>query len=260
MQLLKFRSLSQAKKEGGQSPYDHTLDIIEGSHFKLSDPIDFNDPFDCNIPFDLQDPMMVKFLKATLADMSTLPENQDISAKYLEISSDPSLLKKNLGNWKIRQSIYKYLLKMLRVCSFSESQSISHPLLWAHYANSHDGVCFEVVAEPDWAIFELKYSETPPKFNLTTPDNQSYMDYVATKSPEWEHEKEFRVVRNAQMNRYINFRKESLKNVFFGVKVSLEMRMKLVQKIQSLGYSCGFHVMDLSAKNYALVSRPWELE
>jgi hypothetical protein len=261
MKLLKFRSLSKAKHGESISAYRQVFDIIENHRFKLSDPVQFNDPFDCNIPFNSKSTNMLAFLTATIGDMSVYwSEKDELRAKvYGYLFENPLEIRKAVKEWRVRQDIYKYIFGKLRVCSFSHGDRILNPLLWAHYANSHDGICFEVeIKERD--ILKVDYRRKIPMFDVTTPGNEGYVDYVTSKGNAWKYEKEYRAVVNSQDNEYFGFDKEGLTSVYFGIKVEPMVRLGLIRKIRELGYRPDFYVMDLSPKRYALRKRRWRNE
>lgn len=111
-------------------------------------------------------------------------------------SLDDGLRRSLTRNW-IVQKIREDLRKHTGVCCFFKDAP-KHPLMWAHYADSHTGFCIEY--DVDEANSELEYvnyaSQLPaPSISelLFCPD-ESFLRILTTKSIEWSYEKEVRLV------------------------------------------------------------------
>lgn len=111
------------------------------------------------------------------------------------------------------------------------SQSDSALLMWSHYSNSHKGVCLTFDMEKDEQFFNIPYKvaypATYPKMNPFTDSNGKEVQLIlATKSQEWEYEKEIRVIKEKDvMKQYrgaIKFNPEALTEIKFGYKISVE--------------------------------------
>src|SRR5664280_2554540 len=67
--------------------------------------------------------------------------------------------------------------------------------MWAHYASSHNGFVVEFDANHEFFtpsdFFEVQYSATRPRYF----DREDWKPILITKSPEWEYEAEFRLVK-----------------------------------------------------------------
>ncbi len=136
-----------------------------------------------------------------------------------------------------------------------------NPLLWSHYADSHQGVALEFDAsfkEP--VAFEaakpVKYcSHVPRAYSRNDfiesmlglrplPDaTQVLLPLVLTKSPEWNYEKEWRIVRVADdedrtLFADLAFSPCSLSRIFLGCRISLRNR----KAIERLTTGCFEHV------------------
>lgn len=89
-----------------------------------------------------------------------------------------------------------------RICSFSATRK--HPLLWAHYADSYQGICieFDASAVSDFgSALPVQYVEEPPKrhwFRATGLENISSM---TTKQSAWSYEQEYRLLARERTNR-----------------------------------------------------------
>jgi len=111
-----------------------------------------------------------------------------------------------------------------------------HPILWAHYADRHKGIClgFEL---PDALLEKVNYIDRRfPK--LTVPDEEFMKKLLFTKFRHWEYEQEYRVYveldKNEQVNGlyYKNFSDElSLRCVIVGYQSEITR----IQISQALG-------------------------
>ena len=111
------------------------------------------------------------------------------------------------------------MLQRFRMAALSST--CDNPLLWAHYADSHRGVClgFRVERSIDLkALLEVKYQDTPPVWR--GEDSDLIQKIFCTKWSHWEYEKEWRAV--ATDKEYIELASGVLETVIFGVRTSKE--------------------------------------
>ena len=92
-----------------------------------------------------------------------------------------------------------FLYENTLLCCLTTSST--NPLMWAHYANNHRGVCYEYESEEILKasvgkLCPIQYKDGPPDCS----QNQSYIDYLTTirecaftKNKEWEYEDEWRI-------------------------------------------------------------------
>lgn len=114
----------------------------------------------------------------------------------------------------------------------------TNTLMWAHYANSHNGVCVgfrldkiesRMINGESLRHFAVRYSSTPPLSLLTgAPDEVTVhrlaFEIMMTKSIHWAYEKEYRVyTRNEQVasngGGLLDIGSEAVVDVIFGVNV-----------------------------------------
>ena len=124
---------------------------------------------------------------------------------------------------------YRLDLAKYRICSFSAVNN--NPLLWSHYADSHQGFC--LIFDADNEIFgdavRVKYQDNYPSYDLTEEDKYKVMDNSGlVKFSDWSYEKEFRLVSAEPnfdgalpvKNNIWSFPEEMLKGVILGCKIS----------------------------------------
>ena len=74
------------------------------------------------------------------------------------------------------------------------SASFSNPVQWAHYANSHGGICFEFEID-EKHLLEIKYRSEPNIIDVSDSDwRESFVDATLTKYEHWQYEQEYRMI------------------------------------------------------------------
>jgi hypothetical protein len=212
-------------------PNNYYENLISKNELFFSAPNKFNDPFDC------------KYVPNY--DIGTDKDIFKIILKYAEIDN-PNYSKQ--GQLKIAQKNFKDNIHILRnpvlfsirinetmnnmfgICSFSEDKS--NLLMWAHYSNCHEGFCVEYNAHlfekiclnyariNESILFErVKYLKDFPLFNPDMTMDPNYLkDYIITKSPDWEYEKEWRLIY--EPNSKLTFPDDIMTSIYFGVNCS----------------------------------------
>ena len=94
---------------------------------------------------------------------------------------------------RMEEQIYKGICNRYRVYCLSENPY--SPLMWAHYADAHQGVCLEFDARTapftrQSAATKVEYQKVYPAYDVVTV---SYEPLV-TKSADWSYEAEWRVI------------------------------------------------------------------
>lgn len=78
------------------------------------------------------------------------------------------------------------------------SQTRHSPLMWAHYANNHEGVCLELEVEYE-PLFKVEYRSKKLFPQITLPTHKQYINnknikkVMGTKSKDWSYEREWRM-------------------------------------------------------------------
>ena len=99
--------------------------------------------------------------------------------------------------------------------------------MWAHYADSHKGVCFifDEIADnqSQWFAFPVAYQEDRPRVNLTCfNDPDVMMQALFLKSDHWSYECEQRMVEWHKAPGYREFPKQQLKGIILGARIGEE--------------------------------------
>ena len=141
---------------------------------------------------------------------------------------------------------------------FSLSKDVKNELLWAHYANGHRGFCIEydsdIIMEsynsgslqkdnpqkilPLVQCLKVEYESNLPVFKSNYLDaGQDLLALkclVATKSINWEYEKEVRLVFDNHGEKEIDYR--AVTGIYFGTEFTdKEKRTEVMEKLQGRG-------------------------
>lgn len=245
-------------------PADAAKNILQNGSLRFSSPILFNDPFDAQIEasFPFTDDELHEYLAQRVLEL--LDNNPSPPAKLrpvfmqlfeifkserAEKKTDDQILKSYLASVRLGQALsssgtpqqdplaWKSRLREFRVSAFSErNESIS---MWSHYADHHRGVCLEFTTSNPGIVSRaepVRYEESLPKFlpvdqwgdlllGLREPDFMAlFRNYLLRKSPEWQHEQEWRVFfpnpRPDELFVDVPFKPEELTGIFLGIRIS----------------------------------------
>lgn len=225
LQFYKFRSINKWLIES----------IVQRTIF-ASRPADLNDPFDCQV--DLK-----QVFERAIAMSSG--ENKKFIKSFFE--SDAFI-----NNWNQEISskgVYSF--------SLIDSEILTEPLMWSHYADQHRGVCLEYVLQEEFITETLMSKDEENSLVLCRGveyQKDGFVDYILnapkelrgfteallikyllTKSPSWHYEKEGRLV--LQKSGAIVLPYQSLRRVHFGLRSS-ESDIKLITELASNYFGC----------------------
>lgn len=190
------------------------LETIRRHEIYISSPDNFNDLDDCRMQgiftpdFDVHfHGKLMECIKILYPErkFNYFPVRQEIVDELKDMlenfslpnsSSDDQIkraLYRNASVYKIRE----VLRKSTGVCCFFKDAP-KHPLMWAHYANSHTGFCLEYEIDDIQAPFyDVNYSShlpLPSINELLLCPEESFLRILTTKTLEWNYEKEVRFV------------------------------------------------------------------
>lgn len=143
--------------------------------------------------------------------------------------------------------------KIVGVLSLTDTPN--NELMWAHYANSHDG--FAVGLDPDSGFFQPKagephlcgelmnvqYSDTRPVVFVDPGKLDIPKEIFFTKTTKWSYENEWRMIKKLEMADQVievsgkkihlfEVPSDAIKEVIFGTKVTPEKRAEVEDKLR----------------------------
>ena len=238
---------------------DNSLKNLEEDTVWLADPSNFNDPYDCSHTADfqyIQKQRSAKFFERYLQENEGKLNITEAQKNSLLLSSDPrndlfeilladvpaekkeamkiainSVQEKMHEDMTVSGS--KHIASSFKLCSFSEKNDSM--LMWAHYANYHQGFCIEYdLSDIEISDFRRRflyptiYSDKmfdATEHMLKGPDNESFNNLhlslaALIKAKDWEYEKEWRLVfANRIFENEQSYTIGKPKMVYFGTKI-----------------------------------------
>lgn len=234
-----FRFVSIPNKAGRES----LIQDITHNRITLANPENFNDPMD---------PILREWLEMQIRD-----------AKFKEDAKKFKLLKNALKHLRICSlSGYKESQCHDRLTTSERQKQVYNPLMWAHYANSHKGICIEYEITPECLarhnndnellrLCPCAYREHKPMTDGITLDNA-----LKAKASCWSYEEEARLIyyskdmsqwvnpnykdknvkkntKEARLLDYIFLEGFSVKAIYFGVRISQKDYNDVMNPLQS---------------------------
>lgn len=179
----------------------------------------------------------------------------------------------NTAHHKKHLKILKESFSFLRSTSFcmdtEDRKALSNTLMWAHYANSHKGICVEYELGPQdfasnqvsyasiYRILKISYSNPEdPKEILDFTDTDTRINIrkgIATKSKDWQYENEVRMVAYTptEKSKYVQCHLDTpnpIKAIYFGVKCPTQ-RKNAVRQIFQDRPEVNFYQMKINYSN-----------
>ena len=201
--LYKYLPLYDFKKFTTDSKYkEYTIENILKNQIRFSTRSEFNDLFDSKVDFIVPKKYELKRIYSNLRGS----EKETFKRRYINVYDfgfDP---------WdKIKGIINSKLDLYLFLCLTDKNNS---NLMWAHYANNHQGVCLEFDASKISAR-KVNYNESIASFELIDLIKEQFglSDKATTsdkmwgalniKLKEWEYESEYRFQAGNRMERHV---------------------------------------------------------
>lgn len=215
---------------------------------RFSNPKEFNDPWDCQPAYkevNLEDPKDIKhhvdwLVKSYRNRFSELP--QEILEKYSnKLRQEPVFLKSEVDEIRkydtgkiINRSCWMYCLSDTNNC----------PLMWAHYADNHKGICLGFFASDNEfsGARRVNYELTYPDFALWDESQETQDRMILTKSDDWKYEKEYRLIhfkKPEEKNYDIGYWKlpsAVLSSIHLGCQMSDETIKMIVAAVEKLEF------------------------
>jgi len=164
------------------------IKILKNKTLWFSKPERFNDPYDCY-------KRLIKITPSAKGIESYVDRNfprikkteRDRKIKYY-LNNQETLME------DIKQGI-KEREDNIGVTCFSKS--FNNILMWSHYSDNHTGICigfkFNFSTE-DFFIYPVNYLHEFPNTDYFTVPENALLDWVLTKSTNWQYEQEIRAV------------------------------------------------------------------
>jgi hypothetical protein len=198
--------------------------FLINSQLWLSHHKSFNDPFDmkAHVVLEGTEKQIERRFKALIADRTggRRSERRQMLRKWMKRS--------RAENEAILNETFTQSAGAAGICSFGgDPRSI---LMWAHYAQNHEGFCVQFAFAGDPRTFawaqEVQYADEYPRINYTDHANlpDALYTVLTRKHSGWSYEKEWRIVHLAGANTLLQFRPEALVGVILGCRAPVQLR------------------------------------
>lgn len=225
---------------------DHFKNMVKNKELWFQTPNEFNDPYDCNVAWKVE--YSESDIETFVRNSAIEGNSEDIIKSEIErIKADPNRIQLSIDSLKNE-------VQKLGISCFS--QDGENPLMWAHYADKHKGVCIAFRAELlhnffNLHIFPVEYTSTYPKVNFMKNHNKAINQILTTKSDNWKYEQEYRLV--FEMRGAAPFPKEAIFEVCFGLNTSDNEILETIRFMRANGLglpSVGFFKAQMDDVSY----------
>lgn len=183
------------------------LELLLHNRIRLSKSDEFNDPFDCSLRLETATREEAReFLKEVFADQGLDFHEDELSQRFI----DPESFRAST------QESMRSTLAASGICSFSSS--VTHPLMWAHYSCSHQGLAyvFRQGFDSDFGAMPVRYQNSGPTVALSNRHEIPLASLI--KGKDWRYEREWRIVETKQGGNWKALGPAALYGVVFGAR------------------------------------------
>jgi len=215
------------------------LNVLKDQIIYLASISEFNDPFDSRIPMNFTDMADNEELQRQFAEKFLVDGNLSTAERKNKVNNI-------LTNGKIRNRENLRRMEQARIKKMEEffrlyclSAVPDNLLMWAHYSDSHKGVCIgfnpkkliEVIS-PVW-VAPVGYSFEYPRISVLEHPEKILEILLFNKSIDWIYEKEIRYVKNWQNGDCkIQIPVDSVEEIYFGCMTTKENEDKIMQVLR----------------------------
>ena len=234
---------------------DRLEPILRDGRIYFSKPADFNDPWDCRPFFNtdlFDDPDEVQKhidWAVQICRKDGRMSEPDID-KMKEALKDKDILEEKVR--EITTETQQAVLERYRV--YCLCPDVQNQLMWAHYADSHRGVCLEINVRNDVVAGALEvqyFLEFPMTAQYSDDPDENLLPLLA-KSDRWAYEGEFRLIAQDANNKtphdtllveggLVELPKRALRSIIVGCLGDADEVRELVK-------ACGANIPVLAAR------------
>lgn len=245
---------------------EYIEDLILNSRIKFSNPRDFNDPWDCRPSFSktsLDDPEIYKAQVDYAIDIQRrllkTPEHE-LAMQAAKLLSNREYMEASLDECTLALS--DTIEENYRVyCLSSKPDNF---LMWAHYTNSHKGICFGFKTRSDsfCGAMEVNYSKMYPQIAFNEGDECGFLrGTLLTKAEDWSYEDEYRLIAKEKNSEnflsleegYLTFEPSDLVKVIVGCQVLPEDILAMKEIVGRSSSSIELLQVRPAADRYSLI-------
>mgnify|MGYP002626021928 CR=1 FL=1 len=212
---------------------ENCLRIINEGTLWFADYHTFNDPFECNAIIDTSN------TKAEWQDFllqNGVPFSEAARLANL-IEQDPA---------RAEHDVKRIILENQNTTGFlCLTAKHDNLLMWAHYANQHEGCCvkFDLLNDVDlfYRIRAIVYDNNYIAYNYLRNHGGAF-DAICHKSKDWAYEEEYRVLSFNYIGAKIMVQ-GTVKEVYLGCRIKDEDRQKIIAAVASTTKQSGVVIL-----------------
>ncbi len=139
-------------------------------------------------------------------------------------------------------------------------RSITNPLLWSHYADSHKGFAIGLDATHPYFgggqgfgrrfLLDVRYEDVAPTVDRYGTD-EIEMAALLTKSTCWAYEQEVRLIKQSG-NMLFDIPSEMISEIVFGAKMPTQRINEITEAVTVAGIPAEFSRMDVVSEGYGV--------
>lgn len=220
-----------------------------------------NDPFEGSIPYIL-DPKELTTEKIfqymyELARRSNPTWSDEQVYKFVTKEVEKDLLHNEKHIEQQNKENREEVERLFGILSLTNQRN--NFLMWSHYADSHKGICIGFDVEKIFNVVlgslgEVIYSKDLPIKHLNSDVTEFMQNLLLTKSKVWEYENEYRLIKMNGARKTYSIPFDSILEITFGCKVSLEEKERIIKQMSDKNPSCIFYNSSLSKTKFELVT------
>ena len=244
--LYKYRSMDSS------DAVKSLQDVFQKRRVFLNDATKFNDPFECRpcLTIDGSSLTRAKFIKELTKDRfpnATKGQIKKLMRGKTALLADKGRLKKPYGQFVTTVGIY---------CLSEKKDDL---LMWAHYADSHRGLCLEFKASEEgslfWEALKVIYQNDYPVVNMMRMvEPEEFRKALLTKSAIWAYEQEWRILKVEDEGGPGNyfFPSEALTGVIFGALMKSKDKEMVKDWLTTYPSTVSVYQASLNGKEYQI--------
>ncbi len=207
--------------------------IILHDEIYLPSPTSFNDPFDCMPDFDMRSSLedRIEMFKRALSRREPNLSETAREERARQVATNPVFELESEEARLTMQTLHDQQIRTL-IGVYCVSERPDSLLMWSHYAGSHSGICLEFDSDAipfDMAQEVIYKEDRTPISRSTETDEESMVKALLTKSADWEHEKEWRVIEHEHGPGIYKIPANALTGVILGARISYDHEKQIRQ-------------------------------
>lgn len=212
--LYKYRALPAVDDTLGRQRLE---EFMVENRLWLGTVSGFNDPFEGKADYVVRErgPALRRALEHKYVELGFNSQAAKAKVDSADVA-DPTRIENRAraGN--------RTVLDAIGVCALSTNAS--SPLMWAHYARNHTGICVQLRPVMDLAALlahPVECSDTYPVLDtILEPTGSGSVVPIMRKSTDWAYEEEWRIVAQDEPNSHRAFAPAAMGAVILGMRIS----------------------------------------